>query len=158
MSEYVSQPLWAGKASRTPFPFQSFHWVNYTGHIPSLCTRLYLQNGNNISSLFCKVFWDLLMEKKTQTKKNPPHTKLLSSFEFHENSACKLCSSVILGTPCSWLQYYYSTWSRWTQIITRFLHNFSDFFFTNRSQNILQKRQLMLFPITGSFHAVLTFE
>lgn len=96
-----------------------------------------------------EIYWKK-KKKIIQNKKPTTHTKWLPSFEFHENSACKLCGSAILDTPCSWLQYYYSTWSRWTQIIIRFLHNFSDFF-TSRSQNILQKRQLMLFPFQALF-------
>lgn len=133
VSEYapILQPLWVGKAKRMAFPFQSFHWVNYTGHISSLCMRFHLQNGNSINNLFCKVFQDLMMRKKkqkqTKLKQKPQkqstptqkkHTpkpkkqqknpyKLSSSCEFHENSACKLCVSVILNTLPSWLQYYY---------------------------------------------------
>lgn len=99
--------------------------MNYTGQIPSLCTRFHLQNGNNISSHLCKVFWDLLVKKKTP---RPKQTELVSSLEFHESTACKLCASISLNTLCSWLWHHYSTWSKWSKIISSFLCNTSDFF------------------------------
>lgn len=132
----VSQSLWAVNTRRFVFPFPSFHWMNYAGHISSLCTRFHLQNGNDISSLLCKVFWDLLVKKNQKNKPKPKHTELVSSLEFHESTACKLCAGIILNTHlicshieyvgshieptlCSWLWHHYSTWSKWSKIISR---------------------------------------
>lgn len=96
-----------------------------------------------------KAFWDLQWKKKKTKKTN--HKKLVSSFEFHENGACKLCVSVILNALGSWLQYYYSTWARWTKTATILFCTTFLVFFTNRSQNTLQKRRLMLFPLQTLF-------
>lgn len=101
---------WEGQQDSIPFPVLPLGELYRTHPLFAPDCTCKMEITSEVSSVKCfEIYWK---KKKIQNKKPTTHTKWLSSFEFHENSACKLCGSVILGTPCSWLQYYYSTWSR----------------------------------------------